>query len=154
MKVRTHDRVTFFSMLALALSTFLVSCSTLSWTKANEENFRQVKVGQTKDEVENVIGKPEVELPTDVVSKSTTLKYQILRADRRSYDPYALVFKSGRLVEINYDTQSARDQVALSQQRGKSSQKCETMRPEISANNQKPDARPIPDSCEAAPPLK
>ena len=138
----------------------LCSCASMGLSKAVEENFRQVKVGQSKLEVESLIGMPNAETssPTDHVGQKTSneqiIRYQIIRADRRSYDPYKLIFKSGRLSEVIYDTQSARDQVELAQKRGNALQKCENMRPEIDQKNQKPDARPVPDSCEAAPPLK
>lgn len=141
----------------LSLQLLLSSCAVLGIGKATEENFRQVKVGQTQAEIEEALGKPlSIENKSDV----QILRYQILRENLRSSDPYLLILKENRLSEIVFDTQSAQGRLQLLEQRGKASQKCESIRPEVAGpqtsqdNNIGANGRAIPDSCESAPPLK
>lgn len=86
------NRLTLFFLL-------LTSCALFS--KAREENLPKVQVGQTQQELIEIMGEPDKRLTENNEEK---WYYDVTSADNRRSDPYTAVFEKGLLKRWFFDT--------------------------------------------------
>jgi outer membrane protein assembly factor BamE (lipoprotein component of BamABCDE complex) len=81
------------------VSLLLASCALFS--KAKQENVSKIQIGQTKNEVLEILGEPESQ---SVSGREEKWHYEIITSDERRTDPYTAIFEDGTLKQWYFDT--------------------------------------------------
>jgi outer membrane protein assembly factor BamE (lipoprotein component of BamABCDE complex) len=95
------------SLISYILLICLSGCALFGLSSANEKNFKEVRVGQTAQQVTSHIGEPSSK---EAVKNGELWSYRILRDRRDASDPYTLRFDDqGILRTIQFDTHAAHE---------------------------------------------